>query len=196
MTVTRDGDVLYHWSVSTGRNSNYATPSGNYTTFRMEAEHFSREWDNAPMPHSIFFTKLGHAIHGSYDTKRLGTPASHGCVRLSPANAATLYALVQKDGLANTKVVLSGSEQVALARLHERGMPRQTARPQELTQPQYADRNVDDSGRFAAPDNTQSVYSNIFGRPRPREVFYANDGFEQQTIAPDEQRFYRGPRGF
>ncbi len=108
-------------------------PSGSYTTFRMEAEHFSKEWDNAPMPHSIFFTKLGHAIHGSYDTKRLGT---------RPATVAydfhrqrgDIVRIGQKDGLANTKVVLSGSEQIALARLRERDVPRQTARPQELTQ--------------------------------------------------------------
>jgi hypothetical protein len=81
----------------------------------MEAEHFSKEWDDAPMPHSIFFTKQGHAIHGSYDTKRLGSPVSHGCVRLAPANAAKLFALVKQEGLSNTRVVLSGSEQVALA---------------------------------------------------------------------------------
>jgi hypothetical protein len=60
------------------------------------------------MPNSIFFTKIGHAIHGSYETKRLGTPASHGCVRLSPQNAATLYALVKEEGVFNTIVRLKG----------------------------------------------------------------------------------------
>ncbi len=115
LTVTRDGKVLHRWRVSTGR-PNYGTPSGTFTAFRMEAEHFSKEWDDAPMPHSVFFTKQGHAIHGSYDTKRLGSPASHGCVRLAPANAATLFALVKQEGLSNTRVVLTGSEQVALAR--------------------------------------------------------------------------------
>jgi lipoprotein-anchoring transpeptidase ErfK/SrfK len=65
----------------------------------MEADHYSKEWDDAPMPHSIFFTKIGHAIHGSYDTKKLGMPASRGCVRISPAHAATLFALVKQDGL-------------------------------------------------------------------------------------------------
>src|ERR1035437_10921497 len=81
----------------------------------MEADHYSKEWDDAPMPHSIFFTKVGHAIHGTYETKKLGTPASHGCVRLSPAHAATLFAMVKQDGVINTRVVLTGSEQVALA---------------------------------------------------------------------------------
>src|SRR6188472_2806560 len=115
LTVSRDGQALHTWPASTGKTG-YATPSGNYTTFRMEAEHFSKEWDDAPMPHSVFFTKQGHAIHGSFDTKRLGSPASHGCVRLAPANAARLFALVQQEGLPNTQVVLTGSEQVALDR--------------------------------------------------------------------------------
>jgi hypothetical protein len=69
---------------------------------------YSKQWDNAPMPHSIFFIKDGHAIHGSYDLKNLGKPVSHGCVRISPENAAKLYALVEENGLENTKVVLTG----------------------------------------------------------------------------------------
>jgi len=69
---------------------------------------YSKEWDDAPMPHSIFFTKDGHAIHGSYEVKKLGKPVSHGCVRISPKNAATLYSLVAKNGIKNTQVVLTG----------------------------------------------------------------------------------------
>ena len=69
---------------------------------------YSKQWDNAPMPHSIFFMKDGHAIHGSNDIKNLGKPASHGCVRISPENAATLYTLVAENGLENTRVVLTG----------------------------------------------------------------------------------------
>ena len=69
---------------------------------------YSKEWDNSPMPHSIFFMKDGHAIHGSYEVKTLGKPVSHGCVRISPENATTLYALVEKNGLENTEVVLTG----------------------------------------------------------------------------------------
>jgi hypothetical protein len=109
MSVAVDGVQKYTWPVSTGK-SGYATPAGNYTAFRMEADHYSKEWDDAPMPHSIFFTKEGHAIHGSFETKRLGSPASHGCVRLAPANAATLFALVKAEGVASTKVVITGSE--------------------------------------------------------------------------------------
>lgn len=107
MTVSVDGEKAYTWLVSTG-GQGYSTPSGTFKPFRMERDHFSQEWDDAPMPNSIFFTPEGHAIHGSFHTKRLGTRASHGCVRLAPANAATLYALVQKTGMQNTRVVVRG----------------------------------------------------------------------------------------
>jgi lipoprotein-anchoring transpeptidase ErfK/SrfK len=107
MTVSVNGVPKYVWLVSTGGRG-YATPSGSYTPFRMEPDHYSKEWDDAPMPHSIFFTPVGHAIHGSPHTKRLGSPVSHGCVRLAPNNAAILYALVEKAGMRNTRVVVTG----------------------------------------------------------------------------------------
>ena len=65
MTVKVDGVTEYVWLVSTG-GAQYDTPSGSYHIFRMEKEHFSKEWDDAPMPYSMFFTGEGHAIHGSY----------------------------------------------------------------------------------------------------------------------------------
>ena len=107
MTVTLDGDTEYVWPVSTGAKG-YETPSGNYRPFRMEKEHFSNEWDDAPMPHSIFFTARGHAVHGSYHVKSLGRRASHGCVRLAPANAAKLFSLVSKTGMSSTAVIVKG----------------------------------------------------------------------------------------
>lgn len=107
MTVKVDGATEYVWPVSTGARG-YETPSGKFRPFRMEKDHFSKEWDDAPMPHSIFFTPRGHAIHGSFYVKSLGRRASHGCVRLAPDNAAKLYNLVQKAGMQNTTVVLRG----------------------------------------------------------------------------------------
>jgi hypothetical protein len=107
MTVTVDGAQRYAWPVSTGM-ADYDTPAGEFQPFRMERDHFSREWDDAPMPYSIFFTQEGHAIHGSFDVKHLGRPASHGCVRLAKANAAVLFALVKEQGVKNTKVTLTG----------------------------------------------------------------------------------------
>src|SRR3569832_2761808 len=106
MTVAVDGVERYHWPVSTGIPSR-ETPNGNFRAFRMEEDHFSKEFDAAPMPHSLFFTKVGHAIHGTESEARLGSPVSHGCVRLSKANATTLYALVQKEGVLNTSVTLT-----------------------------------------------------------------------------------------
>jgi hypothetical protein len=119
MTVSVDGSRLYSWPVSTGTEGR-ETPNGSFKPFRMEEDHYSKEWDDAPMPHSIFFTKVGHAIHGSLAIRRLGTPASHGCIRLSPDNAATLYALVQEEGLPTTRVVITGSE-AAPGRTAKRG---------------------------------------------------------------------------
>ena len=107
MTVTVNGEDRYTWPVSTGR-SGYDTPSGEFQPFRMEKDHFSREWDDAPMPNSIFFTKIGHAIHGTFEARNLGRPASHGCVRLSTQNAAILYAIVKQEGVFNTRVKLTG----------------------------------------------------------------------------------------
>ena len=94
MSVSVDGQTRWVWPVWAGKRG-YVTPSGSYTAFRMEEDHYSKEWDDAPMPHSIFFSKQGHAIHGTFEGKRLGTPASHGCVRLSTQNAAQLFALVE-----------------------------------------------------------------------------------------------------
>src|SRR4051812_12579003 len=136
MSVAVDGVERYRWPVSTG-NPSHETPNGSFRTFRMEEDHFSKEFDDAPMPHSIFFTKVGHAIHGTDSEGRLGTPASHGCVRLSKANATTLYALVQSEGVLNTTVTLTGSAQVALARNPRGRNPTAVARAPQPAEEQY-----------------------------------------------------------
>jgi hypothetical protein len=107
MIVSQDGAQLYVWPVSTGQRG-YETPSGQFTPFRLEKDHYSREWDDAPMPHSIFFTTRGHAIHGTEHVRRIGRPASHGCVRLEPENARLLFDMVKQEGMANVRVVLFG----------------------------------------------------------------------------------------
>lgn len=106
MVVAVDGVRRYTWKVSTGKTG-YVTPGGTYQPFRLERTHRSTEWDNAPMPHSIFFTTRGHAIHGSYSTRYLGRAVSHGCVRLAPRNAATLFRLVSTEGLGNTRITIA-----------------------------------------------------------------------------------------
>jgi lipoprotein-anchoring transpeptidase ErfK/SrfK len=105
MSVSVDGATRYNWPVSTGRNG-YGTPSGTYHPQAMMRSYFSKKYYNAPMPHAIFF-HYGFAIHGTNDISRLGGPASHGCVRLHPANAATLFSLVQRSGAQNTTIEIS-----------------------------------------------------------------------------------------
>jgi hypothetical protein len=106
MTVAVDGAQRYRFTVSTGRPG-LGTPSGTFHPERMEPTWFSKEYYNSPMPHSIFFHG-GFAIHGSYEINALGGPASHGCIRLHPEDAATLYALVQQQGMGATAIVVSG----------------------------------------------------------------------------------------
>jgi lipoprotein-anchoring transpeptidase ErfK/SrfK len=58
--------------------------------------HYSKKYDNAPMPHSIFFSG-GYAIHATPHVGNLGRPASHGCVRLHPEHAAQLYTMTKGE---------------------------------------------------------------------------------------------------
>jgi hypothetical protein len=94
----------YTWPVSTAR-AGYVTPRGSFSPKSLKRMHYSRKYDNSPMPHSIFFSG-GYAIHGSYATGSLGSPASHGCVRLSPGHAAQLFQMVQSEG---GRITISGS---------------------------------------------------------------------------------------
>ena len=94
MQVDTD-EGTYQWPVSTARKG-YYTPTGTFTPYSLQPMHYSKKYDNAPMPNSIFFSG-GYAIHATPHVGNLGRPASHGCVRLSPANARTLYDIVGRD---------------------------------------------------------------------------------------------------
>lgn len=107
MTVTVNGKLLHTWAVSSGLPA-YPTPRGRFTATWMSRMHYSKQYDDAPMPHSVFF-KDGAAVHGTNATRQLGRPASHGCVRLAPGNAATFFSLVSRHGLTNTRVVVHGN---------------------------------------------------------------------------------------
>lgn len=104
MNVYVDGDHVYSWPVSTAR-SGYRTPVGSYRPQALARFHRSRRYHNSPMPHSVFF-RGGYAVHGSYETRRLGRPASHGCIRLSPHHASILYDLIQEHGRGATRIVV------------------------------------------------------------------------------------------
>lgn len=114
LTVEVDGHTQYRWPVSTARWG-YRTPNGSYRPQRLERQWYSRKYDWSPMPHSIFFNG-GYAIHGSYEVSRLGRPASHGCIRLHPNNAATLFNLVQRRSDDTRIVVIGGGEELMASR--------------------------------------------------------------------------------
>jgi lipoprotein-anchoring transpeptidase ErfK/SrfK len=94
----------FAWNVSTARKG-YHTPRGMFQPYLLKKMHYSSKYDNAPMPNSIFFHG-GYAIHATEDLKRLGRPASHGCIRLHPQNAKWLYRLVNEYGMENTFIVV------------------------------------------------------------------------------------------
>ncbi len=104
MEVIVDGRTAFAWKVSTGRKG-YGTPTGSWKPIRMHKMWYSRKYDNAPMPHSVFFNG-GYAVHATDAVKRLGRPASHGCVRLHPDNASDFYKLVEAFGPGNTQIVI------------------------------------------------------------------------------------------
>jgi len=105
LTLEVNGFPEGHWAISSARPG-YHTPRGSFGVTRLAKVYYSKKYDNAPMPNSVFFHG-GYAIHGTYHIANLGRPASHGCIRLAPANAAAFYELVQKYGPSRTRVVVT-----------------------------------------------------------------------------------------
>jgi hypothetical protein len=158
MTVSVDGAPRYHFAVSTGRPG-LGTPSGTFHPQRLERTWFSKEYYNSPMPHSIFFHG-GFAIHGSYEISQLGGPASHGCIRLHPDNAATLYGLVQQQGMEATTIVVSGELMAG------RRAPAEGGYPPAYAQPTYAPPTYPPA--YGQPGYGQPSYPPPYGqRPAP-----------------------------
>jgi L,D-transpeptidase catalytic domain len=191
MSVAVDGKPTYVWPVSTGRPG-YDTPNGSYKVNRMDADHLSQEWDNAPMPHAMFFDMHGHAIHGFFDVKHLGLAVSHGCVRLSPEHAATLFDLVKAEGMAETTVTVSGQApsggSPAVAR---RAPTTETAAADPLSiapsnppppaygQPAYG------QPAYGQPAYGQPAYGQpAYGQPAYRQPGYGQPGYGQPAYAP------------
>jgi hypothetical protein len=188
LTVSRDGQVLHTWPVSTGRVGRF-TPSGNFRAFRMEKDHYSKEFDDAPMPNSIFFTNRGHAIHGSFETRKLGRPASGGCVRLAPENAKVLFEMVKAEGVLKTKVSVAGDERVAIARADRnltRGDPRQAERGTGLP-PTYSPREDD-------PRVRQQYAAQPQQPPQPQQYYY--DGYQWRPYAGAANNYRAAPQPY
>jgi lipoprotein-anchoring transpeptidase ErfK/SrfK len=110
-------DLKYNWLVSTGREKmelndesrrmGTDTPPGYYQLDpdRIYRHYTSSEW-HQPMPYAMFFNwihdgqQTGLAVHstaGKDEAAVLGQRASAGCIRLSPANASTLFALIRSE---------------------------------------------------------------------------------------------------
>jgi hypothetical protein len=121
MHVTAPDGTQHRWAISSGR-SGFRTPTGVYSSKRLARMHYSAKYDDAPMPHSIFFSG-GYAIHGTGAVGMLGRPASHGCIRLAPGNAARLFAMVQRSG---ARIAISGAAPAGDGRAfaQRRGRPR------------------------------------------------------------------------
>ena len=193
MTVAVDGAQKYVWPVSTGRPG-YDTPNGTFKINRMDADHFSQEWDNAPMPHTMFFDLHGHAIHGFFDEKHLGMAVSHGCVRLSRANATVLFDMVKAQGMAGTSVTVTGhtpggdSGPVAQTHLPEN----ETAYSQQgYAQPGYTQQGYAQPGysQQAAPlpvAPQQGYAQPGYAQPGYARPGYAQRGYAQQNGFPPQ----------
>lgn len=119
LTVAVDGVQKYDWPVSTAR-AGYVTPNGEYRPVRLDRTWYSRKYYNSPMPYSIFFHG-GYAIHGSFERAEIGHPASHGCVRLDPKNAAVLFDLVRAQGRDSTRILIGDTGSSKLIEAHSRG---------------------------------------------------------------------------
>jgi L,D-transpeptidase catalytic domain len=191
ISVIQNGRLLYVWPVSTGQDR-FSTPSGVYAPERLERTWFSKAYYNAPMPHAIFFHH-GFAIHGSYDIARLGGPASHGCVRLHPQDAAMLYGMVEQEGPGNTTIVVGGG-------WSPNPMPPRYRDPDEPPQPPYrgegAARGAYPPGPQMSPYRGEGAARGAYP-PGPQMPPYRGDGAIARGAYPPGPQMtpYRGDGG-
>lgn len=173
MTVVEGGRTLASWSVSSGVED-HATPRGVFQPEWTAKMWYSRKYDNAPMPHAVFF-RNGAAVHATQAVGALGRAASHGCIRLAPANAETFYRLVQRHGLVHTRIAVFGT-------------------PNYSRPPQVAQRAAPRPQRVAAaviqPPGEPGLLSGLFGSPAPRVTYVSS-----APVAP-ARSYYRPLRGY
>lgn len=176
MTVSEHGTPRYTWKISSARYG-YRTPTGTFQPTWMSKMWYSRQYDYAPMPHAVFFHK-GVAIHATYAINQLGRPASHGCVRLAPKNAASLFKLVNEHGKARTEIVVHGtpdhsySERVASRERDETSTRRAGYR---YLPPSYAQRGyyayAQPPGYYAPPSRKRRYYAAPRQYYQPRGLY-------------------------
>jgi lipoprotein-anchoring transpeptidase ErfK/SrfK len=176
MTVSYGGKVQHTYAISSGARG-FETPAGSFKPQWTAKLWHSRTYDNAPMPHAVFFNG-GIAVHATQSVGRLGSPASHGCIRLSPANAAQFYALVGRHGNTHTRIAVTGrpnfNDEVALR--HQRN---------QMARQQVAQTSARSNG--FQQYNGQSYYSN---QPKPTRVVYRSASYAAPS-AFSTTRMYR-----
>jgi lipoprotein-anchoring transpeptidase ErfK/SrfK len=163
MTVKQAGGDSYTWPISSAAYG-YKTPTGTFRPTWMSKLHYSRQYDLAPMPNAIFFSR-GAAIHGTQAVRQLGRPASHGCVRLAPGNAAKLFNLVNRHGKAQTKIVVHGKPRYG---------DREMAEGQRLRYAEQRRRYAYDYDDYSAPYYTPRGYKS---RRKPPMPYYNRYGY-------------------
>ncbi|MBV9956236.1 MAG: L,D-transpeptidase family protein [Pseudolabrys sp.] len=218
LSVAINGVPTYRWQVSTGKPGR-ETPVGSYKAIRLERVYYSQKFDSSPMPNSVFFHG-GYAIHGTNEADKLGKPVSHGCVRLSRANAETLMHLVKAHGMAATRIVvkdgalggaMAASEKLPVVKVADREVrPRDDRDPpqrESRTEPRYDPRLAPYSERRDPRDEARGPYSaprdprdepQNFSRPRldprdePRDRLREPPRDRRDAMrAPERRRDYR-----
>ena len=175
LSVMVDGVEAFRWSTSTGRKG-YSTPSGTYSPIRLERHWYSRKYDNAPMPWSVFFYR-GYAVHGTTEAYNLGRPASHGCVRLRPDHAAVLYSLVRQEGVRQTKIVVSDKPLPAAP------SPRAPDTPMSNSKPSKQAQSESGEDAFAQADEPRT-------RPSRAVIERGKNAFAQAGASARASRFH------
>lgn len=155
MTVRIDGKLVHSWPISSGR-SGYYTPTGSFRPQWAARMWYSKQYDDAPMPYAVFFNG-GIATHGTTYVRQLGSPASHGCVRLTTANAKTFYDLVHRYGYKATRIVVQGRTPAPVASRRRDDSNR------------YADRR-DNGSRYSYPSNGRPTLAPPYYVPPPRYI--------------------------
>jgi len=180
VTVQVDGAMRWQWKVSTGRIG-HDTPNGTFHALYLDADHHSKKYDDAPMPHSIFFTDQGHALHGTFAARQLGTPASHGCVRLDRSNATKLFDLVKREGLRGTTIVITGN--AAEARAHRPAAPANVVPATASHAPIAAPAPATDASTMRS-DARDKVFSPVRMYPQPAPQPTYRQAFVPPYVTP------------
>ena len=189
-----DGAEVYRWPVSTGVRG-HDTPVGSFRPHDQERHWYSHQYSLTPMPWAVFFHR-GYAVDGTMEAYNLGHPASHGCVRLRPDNASILYALVRRQGLQNTKVVVMngplpaapGAVPMADARSPEAAANEQFAAAEGVSE-DYAAKTRSDSGTVYG-DETANLGK--LGKARLAASYRVSVGSDEAQILRERAAWLRG----